>query len=556
MANQEHQDLIGRFKGLVSERTTVQQMWDAIETYITPYRGKFFRDQRNEHTIDWFESRDIYDSTAPMAAKNLAASIHGSLTSPTIKWFDIRFRDDKLNDAKAPKEWLQGVADAIFYELQDSNFDLEINKAYQDLVGFGTALLTLEEGDGPASDWNGLDFTSVPLKEAFFEEDYRSGGARFYRKVQWTPTQLLSKFGENGVPEHVKDLAKGSKKEAPLDVLFAIYPRNNKVMPLGATTSPSKRPYSYCYLLLSDGEEIEYDPLLGKEMGYYEMPAFAARWDMTNSSKWGNSPAMLALGDVLTLNAVVKDTLRARAKMIDPPLMASERSVYTSLNLDPATVTTVRDPASAVAAMPGPDGLSLATSNDEINRLQSAIRNYFMVDRIDFPDMQPQPMTATEAQIRYERMQRYLGATLAHMRNDLLNPIIARSFRMMLRKGVITEPPAAVLESDPALDVEYLGSLSRAQQVDEAAVIERVAMSAGNLATVYGQDALDPVDPAEAVRQIAVKLNAPAAMMRSKQDVKDRQGDRQEQEAQMMESQQMQARGEGEQAMQEAAGGS
>jgi hypothetical protein len=547
MSQEVYRDLIKRHGAKKADRTTVEVMWEAIERFVTPYRGRFFYDQRSEHSIDWFNSRDIYDSTPVMAHRNLSASIHGSLTSPTLRWFDLRFRNEELNGDKGSVGWLQDAADAVHYELQDSNWDLEINKAYQDVCGFGTTALVLEEGPGRA-DWGGLEFISVPLKEVYFELGYDGQAVRFFREIEWTPQQIMTKFGDD-VPGKVKELEKAGS-DAKLKVLYCIYPRNNKIMKWGEKVAPSRRPWASCYLLLECDDD---DRKLGKsEGGYYEMPAFIGRWAATNSSVWGNSPAMDALGDVLTLNQVVKDVIRARAKQIDPPILAEERSIITDLNLDPATISVVR---SVKGVVPFLTGGQVMTADAEIDRLQANIRSYFMVDRIDFPDMQPQPMTATEAQIRYERMQRYMGATLAQLRVELLNPVVERTFNMMVRKGLIPKPPEKVTKAGGIYEVEYLGSLTRAQQVDEVTAIERTMMTAGSLAEVF-PDALDVIDAPKAIRMIGRKLNAPATIMRDEKEVKAKQKEREDKREAMeanalmqAEGEAMQAQGEGQNAM-------
>ena len=47
------QDIISRVKKLESMRTIVQDTWDEIERYIAPYRGRFFKDERSENSIEW-----------------------------------------------------------------------------------------------------------------------------------------------------------------------------------------------------------------------------------------------------------------------------------------------------------------------------------------------------------------------------------------------------------------------------------------------------------------------------------------------------------------------
>jgi len=140
------------------------------------------------------------------------------MTSPAIRWFDIRFRDEALSKDKAVTKWLQEVSNRIYYELQDFNFDLHINRVYQDLVGPGTAVLTLEEGAGPKYIWNSLNFISVPLKEAYYEEDLDGGAVRFYRHLEWSPQKIIRQFGAD-TPEDIVQLDEDGSTDK-IDILF------------------------------------------------------------------------------------------------------------------------------------------------------------------------------------------------------------------------------------------------------------------------------------------------------------------------------------------------
>ena len=129
-----------RHGALKSQRQTVNETWDAIERYIAPYRGRFFKDERSEQSIEW-RKPFIFDSTAVMAAQSLAAHLHTALTSPAIKWFGMRFRDDELNGDREAAEWLETCSDITYQALQDSNFTVEVGETYQDLVDFGTSVI-------------------------------------------------------------------------------------------------------------------------------------------------------------------------------------------------------------------------------------------------------------------------------------------------------------------------------------------------------------------------------------------------------------------------------
>jgi len=531
----ENEEIVRRFSKLESERKTVEQIWQVIEEYITPYRGKFFRDESDEHSIEW-SRRKVFDSTAIVAHQTLSASLHGALTSPAIRWFDMRFRTEKLNKNKRALQWIQGVAERVHYELQDSNFNLEINEAYQDLVGPGTAFMTLEEDRPDIKEWTGLNFSSVPLKEGYFEQDDKGKTLRFYRSLEWTAGQIIARFGPAGLPDDIIEQEKAGSTNKN-KVIFAIFPRQNRIeniRNLNRKEAPSKRPWEYRYVLKNGAIT------LGKPGGYYEMPAFAARWRKTSSSIWGNSPSMLAIYDVLTLNEARHMQLLMAEKLIDPPILAEERAIVSDLSMKAGTLNIIRSRAGIeVFDSKG----SLPVSDHMIEQLQQAVKDYFFIDQLRMPHQQAQPMTATEIQMRHEQMQRQLGPTLGRIANDLLDPIISRTVRMLARAGELEDPPPVVIEEDAEWDIIYLGSLQRAQKTDEAASVERLVMMVGNLAQVM-PDMLLTLDQAEIVRHIGRSLNVPAGIMLDADEVKAKQEEQQAKQEAAMQAQQAQMEGE------------
>lgn len=538
-------ELKRRFDRLDTDRSVVEEQWDVIERFVTPYRGKMFEEASSEGSVDW-DKRYLYDSTAVAAHQLLSASIHGGLTSPSIRWFDLRYRDEKLNKSKQAVEWLQNVASRIFFELQDSNFNLQVNEAYQDLAGMGTACLVLEEGESTSvSQWGGLSFTSVPLKEVFFEEDAQGKVAYFYRKLKWTALQIVTKFGPEGLPEKVVKAHEGGDGTR-FDVMYAVYPTKAKLAKYAAKQTKGKRPFEYTYFLYDCGSE------LGERGGYYEMPAYIPRWRKTSESVWGNSPAMIAMGDILSLNHARKLQLVASEKMIDPPIFAEERALLSDLDLSSGSLSVVRD-LQGIKAF-GTEG-NISVSDVVITQLQEAVKDIFFATQLQFPPTQGTPMSATEAQIRYEQLQKLLGPTLGRLQNDLLDPVVERAFRMLARKGQLPEVPEIVAELDPSFDVTYMGSLARAQRVDNAASIERWISLAANMAQVL-PEMLDVVDAEAVVRQLGQDLNVPAGIYRDTEEVaaiQKQRADAQAAQQEAMMAQQkgeaMKAIGEGEQAM-------
>jgi len=522
----DNRALIKRFQRVQSRRYTVQQVWERIEEFVMPFRGQFFQDVSGEDAVPWRKER-TWDSTAVMAHQNLAASLHGALTSPAINWFEIRFRQKELNENREAADWLRQASERVFYELQDSNFNLEINEAYQDVAGYGTAFLS-EEERGKDS-WEGLIFSGVPLKEAYFEEDHMGQCSYFYRHYQWEAQKIVTKFGER-VPDDIKKKAENASDER-IDFVLCIYPRSVEKPQFASILAPEQRPFGYKYVTVNGHET------LGEEGGYYEMPVFVPRWRKTSESQWGNSPATIAIADIQTVNKWVEIMTVWSEKQTDPPIFAEERSIISDLDLSAASVNVVRNIAGMREWV---SNGNVAITMQGIDQLRRNIRNYFFNDQLNFPDPQNTPMTATEAQIRYELMQRLLGPTLGRLQSDMLNPIIERTFNMLVRAGQMPDVPQVIVDANPDMDIEYLGALARSQRMDQAQAVERWAMSLGNLSQVM-PGVLDVPDDEAIARELGMLLNVDPTLMNSKEEVDMRRQQRAQQQA-MMERQEMIAR--------------
>ena len=549
-----NEEIKRRLARLESDRQVIQDTWDVIEKFVVPYRGEFFEDQKSENTIDW-RARELFDSTAVMAAQTLASSIHGSLTSPATKWFDLRFRDDNLNLNKDAKAWLDEVAKIIYFALYDSNFDLEVSEVYLDLVSFGTACIVEEfEGDMLTGKDFKLNFKSIPVKEIFFEEDHKGGVCGLYRKLEWTAIQIVDKFGKEGVPADIFEKAENtSSSQTKMTVIYAITKRNfgnNKIEDDGGHLAPDKRPYEWKYILKQTGET------LGEEGGYYEMPAFVPKWRVTSESQWGNSPAMVALPDIMTVNQLTELILRATEKVVDPATMVTERGLLSDLDLEAGGLSVVR---SLDDIKVHESRARFDVSDLQREKLRESINHIFYVDQLELKESPS--MTATEVQVRYELMQRLLGPTAGRIINNMLDPTIQRTFNGMMRAKQFPDMPDILKESSAELDIQYIGPLSRAQKVDQAAATERW------LASVVGMAEMDPSvmeipDFETIVRDMGDTLNIPAKYVKSKDKLNKERKDKQKAESdqsQLMQAQEggaaMKAMGEGAQALQGAQSG-
>ena len=529
--------IIKRLDHLTAERKTLDATWETLGEFVVPYRGQFFRNQTSEHEQDW-RQRQIFDSTAVNACQTLSASIHGSITSPAYRWFDLQFRVDALNQTQEAKEWLDDTADRIYNALQESNFNLEISECYTDLVSYGTSVV-LEEFTGDELTGEDIDlvFSAVPIKEAYFEEDHKGGIATFYRRLMWTPSQIISKFGEDSVPEKVNAMEAAGKTDR-MEVVYCIWKRKEiDEKSIEGIVAPEKRPYAFRYLLKEGGET------LGEEGGYYEMPAYAPRWRKTSESKWGNSPAMNALSDVLTLNQLVELILRSAEKVIDPAWATTMNNLLSDFDQRPAGLNIMRDPSKFVTLnSQARFDVSQLAKQDLISSIQQA----FYMDQLQLKDSPA--MTATETMARMELMQRTLGPTLGRLQSDLLDPLISRTLNILFRSGQLKEIPESLKEQGGDIDIAYVGSMSRSQKMDTVANVERYLGLLGGIAG-FKPEVLDLFNQDKAARDLGVDLNIPAAYLNSDEKVQAIRQQRAQQQQAQFEAENMKAGGEAMQAV-------
>ena len=507
-----------RYRSADSSRSSIKSSWDLIERFFIPLRGRVYLTVMNNNSIDWRE-RQLFDSTAPDAVQTLAASIHGSLTSGSFKWFDLSYTDEELNKNMEAVRWLQSCSMIIYDELNESNFNLEASELYQELVAFGTGFLCLEV-DGDYESFNGLDFKAMPIRECCFEADHKGRVVHFYRKIEMTPLMMVEQFGADGVPDHINERVKNDQSvDERQEVIFAIFKRDDKAdKDTSKVLAPTERPYGYKYFILDGAEQ------LGNEGGYYEMPTFAPRWRKTSGATWGYSPAHIALYDTLTLNQLKEMNLGALEKVVDPATITTARGVIGDLDLTAGGNTVVRQMGD-IAPFESAARFDVAELN--VNDLRQSIRRIFFVDQLELK--QSPAMTATEVTARVEMMNRLLGPTAGRLQSDFLDPLIKRAFAILFRAGRFEEMPPVVAEKEGQYKIEYTGPMARSQKSQLVDAINSWMMMTAQMAQIF-PEMLDLPKVDEINREVALMSGVPAKYLNSQKELDDKRAERAKQQ--------------------------
>lgn len=505
MADLQRKPFQDRFGALKSEAEQWRPAWRDIQTYIAPTRG-FFDDVPNQgRRID---HKKVINSHATRALRTLAAGMTSGLTSPSRPWFRLGLADQELAEYQPIKEWLQAVQQGMMAVFSKSNVYGALNSVYSEVGGFGTAACMILP-----------DYHDVIRARVFTCGEYALGtGAdnrvnAFARKHYMTVGQLVEEFGLERVSPSVRLLWQ-SGQSVNIDRWIGVchlIERSRRQMS-GAYAAAQRMPYVSAYW--EDGSPG--DSFL-RLSGFEEFPVLAPRWDRTTSADiYGRSPGWEVLGDVKMLQKMEIAKLKALDKVVDPPMQA-DASVE-EVNTLPGGITRYSSAVPNAGARPlfqiSPDFqmIEQSISKTEYRISEGLYANLFMmIAQADRPNM-----TAREIVERHEEKLLMLGPVLESLESELLDPLIDRTFSVMLRAGMVPPAPEALQGRD--LKVEYISLLAQAQKMVGTTAIEQLAAFAGSLAPVY-PSALDNFDPDAAISEYGEMLGVPPRLVRSPEEV-------------------------------------
>lgn len=453
------EELVREYNVLRGRRGVWESTWQELAEYIVPRKATVVR--QTLFGGGEKRTRQLFDSTAVRANQKLSAAIHGSLTSPVVRWFNLNMRDTELNKVHAVRIWLEKVKTLMFTSIRQSNFDGEIQEIYTELGAFGTAALYSEEGQLRGGLFGGLHFESLPIGSYAITEDAEGKVDQLHRVLTLTPVAMAKKWGEDALPAQVKEKLKvSSTKYAERQVLHSVFRRKTVAAEfVRPTTGPVNRPFASMYTDIDLKADLA-------EGGYFEFPFAVPRWSRQTGEVYGRGQGEIALPDIRTLNKATESRLQAWALALRPPLLARHRGVIGRIRMTPAGITSVRDKDSLT---PLEAGTRFDVANFQEQDIRMSIKEIFFNNQLELPDKSI--ITATEADRRVEMMMRILGPTLGRLDDELLRVKIDRLFAIMLRSGVLDPIPLEVIEAARSnlgdIEVEYDGPLAKAQRASQ-----------------------------------------------------------------------------------------
>lgn len=517
------EDILARFGYLKELRQPWEQHWQEVSDYIVPRRGRF---AGNTTTKGQKTGQTIYDGTAIKAAEDLASGLQGFLTSPSERWFELALDDNQIMaKSLSVRAWVQFVEDLIYHVFQSEQmkFYPSSHELYLDEVGFGTAVMNVEERVGDSL----IRFKTLDLADCYIDENAYGIVDTLFRKLEYTPRQILQRFGENMSVETKAEIQKlyDEKKLRPLNIIHAVYPRE-KFDKSKVTTK--NMPYASVYIW-------EEKKVVLSESGYNEFPYVVPRWYTKSREVYGRSPGMTALSDVKMLNEMSKTTLKAGQKAVDPALQIPDDGFMARINTTPGALNYYRAGLGSQdiirpIEMGGSIPIGLEMENQRRQQIQLAFYSDLMADD------KKAKMTIPEVMQRDESRMRLMSPQLGRLHSEYLGPLITRVYNILKRAGMV--PPAPQEIAGQKLKLSYVSPLARAQRMMQAAQVQRMFEQFGNYAAI-APEMFDRIDTDGLAKWLTYLHGAPVQIIRTDDDVDGIRKKREEQQSQMQQLQAM-----------------
>lgn len=504
------QALIG---GMEQARTRAEPAWREITRFITPDRGIYGNGDR----FPEYDGSEIINSTATVSFDILASGMMTGLSSPARPWFRLTTGDPDRADYGPNRKWLDQVARSMRLVFNRSNLYNVLPPVYGEIAPFGTtAVLQLED------DRSVTRFYHFTMGTFAIGQNERQTVDSFGRRFSFTVRQMRQRFGDANLSTAARMAISRGKLDQTKQILHLILPSSDEVLP-----QVGGAPFVEEYW--EEGSERD-EPLQRKP--YWSFPVYAPRWSAAGGRLWGTGLGHRVLGDVKQLQFLEAEKEATLEKHNRPPLEAGVELRGKRISLLAGDVT-FSNPAStggtAVRPIMTTDPQAFQYTAQDIREIEHRIRRLCFEDLfLMFANDTRSGITAREVEERHQEKMIVLGPVLERMNEELFDPLIDRTFEIMVRrsepywKGIldgdplIPEPPEDLRGEE--LRVDYISILAQAQKSVNTASLERFGGQVAQLAQIDPRVARK-VDWLQFVDELADAGAVPASVLVSDDDL-------------------------------------
>lgn len=552
MANPRIDTILHRFKTLKARKQSLIPLYSLISEYV--YNRQY--DGYGVPNAGIFADEDIYDNTAQRANGIMSNVMVNNIWPNGPRTFFIG-RTWNTQDTEEIKKYFAFVNQQMYSVMDNTRAGLQtaLDEYMLDQGAYGISGIYVEEKESDSS--VPIRYKSWGIKDMLVDEGPDNLIDTIFSEKEMSIRNAARIYGLEKLPAFAREHFKKGEVEKPIKILHVIEPRLER--------DPNKKgvkdmPIASIHIELSTRKIL-------KESGLEEMPVFVGRFSKVPGEIYGRSPAMVAMADILEINAVREAISVATEKQLDPPL-----AVYDDGALGGGVIDTS---AGAINTFSVTGRLNtgkpieplytvgeLQSSYTHIDTLKEIINNHFYLDRLlDFNN--ETRMTLGEAQLRNALRGQSLGAFYARQENEVITPVIERTFNILLKRGrlgviagseeemrlleqgiqpvyIPNELVQKMMNGEDIYEITYLSPAKRTMQSEELRGIIETANFAVDVAPA-NPEILDNIDFDKLISRVSKLSGAPMDLIKDSvtvQKIREARAQQQQQLAQLEQARQ------------------
>lgn len=441
MNEQQVTKLLQDYTKLKDGRAVWDTAWQEIAEHCFPRKAGI---TQKDYTPQNGRDSRLYDITALDSLERAVAGYMGWTTPKSNPWFSfspIR----QLKESEATKNWLAECSRLAAEYIANSNYYGQRHEYLFDLWGLGTACMfsTVDEKGQTR-------FEKIKPGTYVFSTDHNGQANCIYRDFELTKAQAEAKFGEENLPQEMKECTDVAKR---FEFVHVVKPRDGYKLD-GAGFSPAQRkPFASYYIEKKSKKLVQ-------EGGFDSFPFTIGRfltWDGIDSQlagEWGYGPGFSVLPESRQMNFM--------AKMLD---VSIEKTVFPPLMVPDTYEGTLKTSARAINPYPsgmGPESIvplqvtgNLEWGMERMKQRGEIIKRRFHLDMFQMFSMNAannREMTAFEAsQLAGEKLEA-ISPAFDRDTTEHIQPMIQRLFGLWAENGMLPPPPEeAIVQVGPRL---------------------------------------------------------------------------------------------------------
>ena len=531
MANPRIDIIFQRLKVLKNNKRSLRSLFSLISEYV--YNREY--DDYDVPNSGIFADGDIYDNTAQRANGIMANVMVNNIWPNGPRTFFLGRTWDTADTAEI-HNYFSYVNQQMYSVMDNTKAGLQtaLDEYMLDQGAFATSGVYVKEKE----DDNAVPvrYEAWSIKGRYVDEGPDGIIDTIFSEISMSVRNAIKVYGYEHVSSKVRKDFDNGDYENKVKILHVIEPRLERDK---SKKGVKDMPIASIHIEISTRKIL-------KESGLEEMPVFVGRFSKVPGEIYGRSPAMVAMADILEINAVREAISIATEKQLDPPM-----AVYDDGALGAGTIDTS---AGAINVFSVTGRLNagkpieplytvgeLQSSYTHIDTLKETINNHFYLDRLlDFNN--ETRMTLGEAQLRNALRGQSLGAFYARQENEVITPMIERTFNILLKRGrlgviagskedveqlkrgmrpvyIPEELVQRMRNGEDFYEITYLSPAKRTMQSEELRGIMETANFAVQVAPA-NVEVLDNIDFDKLIARVAKLSGAPMELIKDSDTVK------------------------------------